>query len=201
MNASRWMTRTVAVLLAMLAPELARAAVTVIPPRAGQVGLAIQGQYGMLLDSGSLGTEFGQGPGLAVRLRYRMRYERGLGLSFESQRFDARTATVDDTLANHLSMFTYGVDAYQMFGTRTRTTRWLSVGGGLLQTRRVLNDKEIEFALNSDGVFVSAGAGVEQFFWQSWAFDLSTRYSAAFLDGKVNHDLQASLGFVFYASY
>jgi opacity protein-like surface antigen len=195
------MTRTAVVLLAVLAPGLAHAAVVVVPPRPGQVGLAIQGQYGMLLESGSLGSDFGQGPGLAVRLRYRMRYERGLGLSFESQRFDARVASDEDTAAKHVSVYAYGVDAYQMFSTRTRVTKWLSVGGGLIQTRRTLNDGEIEFAISNDGVFVSAGTGVEWFFWQSWAVDMSTRYSSVFLDGKVNHDLQASLGLVFYASY
>ena len=66
------------------------AAVIVVPPRPGQVGLSVQGQYGTLMESGDIGKNFGSGPGLAVRLRYRMRYERGFGLSFESHAFDAR---------------------------------------------------------------------------------------------------------------
>jgi opacity protein-like surface antigen len=191
----------VVALATTLAPALARAAVIVIPPRPGQVGLAVQGQYGTLLQSGTIGNDYDAGPGLAVRLRYRMRYERGLGLSFESQRFDAREEAVAETSVTHISVFTYGVDAYQMFGTRTRTTKWLSAGAGLVQTRLKLKDQEIQFTNNNDGVFVAAGAGLERFFWQSWAIDLSTRYAAVFLDGQVNHDLQASLGLVFYASY
>lgn len=202
MNATRWTLGIAAVVgCCSLAAPQARAEWVVVPPRAGQVGLAVQGQYGMLLESGGLGEEFDTGPGLAVRMRYRMRYERGLGLSFETQRFDVRTPFDVDTAAHHLSLFTYGIDAYQMFGTRTRTTKWLSIGGGLAQTRRHLNDEEIEFPASSDGVFVSAAAGVERFFWQSWALDLSARYLTVFLDGKANHDLQASAGFIFYASY
>ena len=46
-----------------------------------------------------------------------------------------------------------------------------------------------------------AGAGVERFFFRSWAYDLSTRYLAIFRDGKPNHDLQVAAGMIFYASY
>lgn len=173
----------------------------IVPPRAGQVGIGIQGQYGGLMKSGGIGEDFDTGPGLAVRLRYRMRYERGLGLSFESQRFDVRVPSLADTAAKHLTLYQYGIDVYQMFGTRTRTTRWLSAGFGLAQPRRTLNSKEVEFGTDKDGVYVCAGAGFERFVWQSWAIDASTRYSTVFIDGKANHDFQVSLGLIVYASY
>ena len=169
----------------------------VLPPRAGQVGLGVQGQYGTLLEAGSLGRDFGAGPGLAVRLRYRMRYERGIGLSFESQGFDARESTGDSVRAN---LFTAGFEVYQMFSTRTKTTRMLSVGAGLAKLTVKLKDGETEFPTN-DGLYVSAGAGLEHFFWQAWAYDLSTRYLVVFQDGKANHDVQISLGLIFYTSY
>ena len=174
----------------------ARAARIVIPPRPGQVGLGVQGQYGALLKSGSVGESFGSGPGLAVRLRYRMRYQRGIGLSFESQRFDAREATWDGTEA---SIFTAGAEVYQMFGTRTRSTRMLSLGAGLAKLSVKLRDGETMFPYD-DGVYVSAGAGVERFFWQSRAYDLSARYMTVFLGGKVNHDVHVALGLIFYAN-
>jgi opacity protein-like surface antigen len=179
----------------------ARAEWVVVPPRTGQVGLGVQGQYGGMLDTGGIGSQFETGPGLAVRLRYRMRYERGMGLSFESQRFDVRQVSLADTAANHMNAYTYGFDVYQMFGTRTRTTKWVSVGVGLAEFRRVLNDKEIDFSNNSDGVYVSAATGIERFVWQSWAIDLSGKYLTVFQDGKANHDFQASLGLIVYATY
>ena len=185
--------------LAWSAP--ARAEWIIVPPRAGQVGLSVQGQYGALLDAGGIGSLFDSGPGLAVRLRYRMRYERGMGLSFESQRFDVRQPALDDTAAHHMNAFTYGIDVYQMFGTRTVATRWIGVGAGLVQFRRVLNDGEIDFAHNNDGVYVSTGAGVERFVWRSWAVDLSGKYLTVFQNGHANHDFQASLGVVVYATY
>jgi hypothetical protein len=169
----------------------------VIPPRAGQVGLGAQGQFGGLLKQGEVGRTFGNGPGLAVRLRYRMRYERAIGVSFESQRFDGRDELSDSTSA---SLFTAGVDVYQMFGTRTRATRMLSVGAGLAKFSVKLRDGETMFPWN-DGVYVSGGLGLERFIWRSWAVDVSTRFMTVFAAGKANYDLQASLGFMFYASY
>jgi opacity protein-like surface antigen len=191
----------VALVTSLATAPAARAEWIVVPPRAGQVGLGAQGQFGGLLNSGGIGDEFDAGPGLAVRLRYRMRYERGLGLSFESQRFDAREPSLSDSAAKHLTLYLYGVDVYQMFGTRTRTTRWLSAGFGLAQPRRTLNSKEVEFGADKDGVYAAAAAGFERFFWQSWAIDASTRYCAVFIDGKANHDFQVSLGLIVYASY
>ena len=177
----------------------------VIPPRAGQVGLGIQGQYGAMLESGSLGKEYNSGAGLAVRLRYRMRYERGIGLSFESQSFDARRfpaiSTERDTAPDRVRLFTAGPEVYQMFGTRSRDHKMVSVGAGLAKVAVKLGDGETVFPSAGDGVYVSAGAGVEHFFWQSWAYDLSGRYLAVFHDRKPNHDFQISLGLIFYASY
>lgn len=185
--------------LALAVPHAAHAVVQ--PPRPGQIGVGVQGQYGTLLESGSLGTEFGSGGGLAVRLRYRMRYERGFGLSFESQSFDVRQEQPPDSMfaRRKLTMITSGLEFYQMFGTRTKTTRMLSIGVGLMQPSIKLNDGETEFV--NDGLYVSAGAGIERFFWGSLAWDLSARYMTVFQESKPNHDFQAALGLIFYASY
>jgi hypothetical protein len=186
---------------ALAAGAGAARASTIVLPRPGQVGIAVQGQYGTLLDQGNLGKEFGTGPGMAVRARYRMRYERALGVSFESETFDARTSQPADSLYARKQFTTIlsGVEIYQMFGTRTRSTKYVCAGISLAQTSYKLNDGETEYP--GDGMALTAGAGVERFFYRSWAFDLGARYLALFQDGKVNHDLQASVGLVFYASY
>ncbi len=192
-----------------LAPP-ARAAWIVVPPRPGQVGLGLSGLYDLMPTGGSLADQFDNGPGFAVRVRYRMRFERGFGLTFETQTFGARgdfhDPQTDSTYAagtpfaaDHLRLFLYGVDYYQMFGTRTKSTRMVSVGAGIAHPIVSLNDGETTYPW-SDGLYVSAGAGLERFFWQSWAYDLGARYHAIIMDGKVNHDLQVSLGLVFYAS-
>ncbi len=186
---------------------------SIVLPRAGQVGIGIQGQFGTLMKSGGLGAEFGSGAGLAVRLKYRMRYERGIGLSFETQSLDARTPgrgegtflgihDPDTTLVRDRAVLNCaGFDLYQMFGTRTKSVKMLSAGIGIAQVSARLSDGETQYPLGGDGMYLSAGAGLEKFFYRSWAWDLGTRYQAIFLDGKVNHDVQASIGLIFYAAY
>ena len=106
----------------------------------------------------------------------------------------------DSSIAyKRVNLFLYGMDFYQMFGTRTKMTKMLSVGAGLAHPVFAMNGGDQQYPF-SDGAYVSAGAAVERFFWKSVAFDFGARYLAIFLDGKVNHDLQASAGLIFYAS-
>lgn len=190
----------IACLAGGLVAVCAHAQGNVVLPRPGQVGLGVQGQYGTLLKSGEVGSLFDSGPGLAVRLRYRMRYERAIGLSFESQEFDARRTFSDSLFAPKTATAVLtGFEVYQMFGTRTRTTKMVSVGLGLAQITYELVDGEKTFP--GDGMYLSAGAGIERFLYRNWALDLSTRYQAVFHRSKVNHDLHAAVGVIFYASY
>ena len=191
-------------------------AASIILPRAGQVGIGIQGQFGSLLKSSELGNEFGAGPGLAVRLRYRMRYERAIGLSFQTQNLDSRSklrpapatafiggiqAGDTTTTRDKLVLTLAGFDVYQMFDTRSKATKWVSAGIGLAQISSRLSDGSVQYPIAGDGLYLSAGAGLEKFFYRSWAYDLNTHYLAVFHDGKVNHDLQASVGMIFYVAY
>ncbi len=197
--------------LGAVAAGTAHAKSVVVLPRPGQVGVGLSGLYGTLLDNGTVGDQFGSGPGMAVRLRYRMRYERAIGLSFESHGLDVRPGDQvdlfdgkimkpqDEFAYQRVHLGLYGLDVYQMFGTRTKVVKMLSVGGGIARATFGLNDGEHEFPL-SDGTYLSVGVGVERFFWTSMAFDFGARYHAVFLGHGVNHDLQASAGLIFYAS-
>ena len=190
----------IATLLA-IAP-VGAAAGTIVLPRPGQVGVAVQGGFGTLLKSGDLGGVFGNGPTVAARLRYRLRYERALGLTFENQRFEIRTPeALFEGLPGRtrVNMVLSGLEFYQMFGTRTPTTTMLIFGAGIVQTSgRFLNG---ETFYPGDGTFLSAGFGVERFVYRSWALDLSTRYMRVFIPDDHADDVQVSLGLIFYASY
>jgi hypothetical protein len=201
---------TTVLLLALVLGTAPAGADSVVLPKPGQVGLELGGGYGTFLENGNIGSIFSSGPSFNLRIRYRMRYERGLGLSFESQRLDVRVAppvyvvgdesTVGPT---KLSTILSGGEFYQLFGTRTKSTKMLMVGAGLAQMRADTNTGETELSGpdSGDGLFVSAGAGLERFFFRSWAWDLSSRYYAVFRDGQANHNVQVALGLIFYASY
>ena len=199
-----WMAVAVVAALVPFHAVSARAA-SIVLPRPGQIGVGAQGGYGALLKTGDLGNNFSDGPTLAVRLRYRMRYERALGLSFENQRFAIRVPEAEYPEGSgfagrvRVNSVLSGLELYQMFGTRTRTNRMIMVGAGLVQTSG--RDSIGDTFYPGDGAYVSVGAGVERFVIRSWALDLSARYMAMFLPDNRNHDLQVALGFMFYASY
>ena len=137
----------IAVLALSALAGAARAASSIVLPRAGQVGVGVGGQYGRCCDSGSLGTEFGSGPGLGVRLRYRMRFERAIGLSFESADSirRARGAAGADSrirVRKQLTLILSGVDIYQMFGTRDAHHQVPErAGSGSRRPRRKLDER------------------------------------------------------------
>jgi hypothetical protein len=187
-------------------PRVARAESTIVLPRPGQVGIGVQGGYGSLLKKDDIGSLFDTGPTIGFRLRYRMRYERAIGLSFEGQRFDIRQfephyPASDTTLdgRKNVSFVLSGLEFAQLFGTRTRAVKMLMVGAGLAQGSGRTTGGDTWYP--GDGTYVSAGAGLEYFFFRSWAWDVSGRYQAVFLPTSRTHDFQAALGVMFYASY
>jgi hypothetical protein len=165
--------------------------------------VGLQGQYGSLTKTGGFGSDFSGGGGLSVRLRYRLRYERAIGASFERQSFEVRSLADSATAQKTLTLINSSVEFYQLFGTDTRTTRMLSAGFGLCQPTKKLRDGETKLGGDDvlDGAFISVGAGIERFFFQSLGFDLNVHYQTIFQNGSTNHNLQAAAGLIFYASY
>jgi hypothetical protein len=190
----------------------AHAANTITLPRSGQVGIGITGSFGTLLPTGELGNEFGSGPGLSVKIRYRMRFERAIGLTFDAERMNSRdpsgAAGAFDSLTDapavlrdYMKMVTAGFEFYQLYDTRERTVKYLSAGAGLAQISAHLTDGETQYPIAGDALFVSVGAGFERFFFRSWAWEMGFKYKPVLHDGKINQDLQGNVGLIFYAGY
>ena len=209
----RWL-RGALLTLAALAVHAASAgaASSIVLPRNGQVGVGVSGSFGTFLPAGELGNEFGSGPGLSVRLRYRMRFERAIGVTFDAERMNSRDPSgasgafdsltdAPAVLRDRMKMVTAGFEFYQLFDTRERTVKYLSAGAGLAQISAHLTDGETQYPIAGDALFVSFGAGFERFYDRSWAWDMNFKYKPVFQDGKVNHDLQVQLGLMFYAAY
>jgi len=203
MKASRRGAVVVVLGIGMLLSAGGARAANIVLPRPGQVGIELQGGYGALIKSGELGEDFSDGGTIAARLRYRMRYERALGLTFENQRFNIRIpeAVAPDGGAprDRINLILSGLEFYKLYATRTPTVKMLILGAGLAQSRGHFSNNEAFFP--GDGSYLCGGFGVERFFYKSWAFDFSTRYMFVFLPDDHLHDVQASLGLMFYASY
>lgn len=200
------MIRSVVLVVAVLVTGLAAApagAADVVLPRPGQIGFSAQGAFGTLSRSGEYGTLFGAGGTLAIRARYRMRYERGVGLSFERQGFEVRDEADTVGAPRTLTLQTATLDVYQMFGTRTRTVTMLSASLGLSQGTQKLHGGETKVGGvgTGDALVLGVGASVERFVWQSWAVDVAARYHVHFHQQKTNHGVHAYAGLIFYAGY
>jgi opacity protein-like surface antigen len=193
----------------------AAAANNIVLPRSGQVGLGIQGQFGTMMSSGGLGEEFGSGGGLTVKVRYRMRFERAIGLTFGMQKLGARDPSgragafdsievvpgTTPILREWMQLNTAGFEFYQLFDTRERTVKFISAGVGLTQMSSHLSSGETQYPIAGDGVYVSLGAGIERFFYRSMAWDLGLTYMGILHDQKLNNDFQLQGGIIFYAAY
>lgn len=205
----RWGAAAFALALALLSTAAGAvrdaAAAPVVPARPGQVGIGFQGQYGVLTKSGEMGELFDAGGGYSVRLRYRMRYERAFGLSFERHGFAVRDEQPPDSTFAYqtLSITTASLEFYQMYGTRTPTVKYLSGGVGLFIPTIKLNGGETQLsgAATESGFMFTLGAGLERYVWQSWAVDASVRYHGMIQNSKLNNDIQFQLGVIFYVAY
>jgi hypothetical protein len=171
--------------------------------RDGTLSLGLQGQYGTLFAGTGFADEYNHGLGLAVRVRYRIGEDQAVGVSFEGQRTDAKKDPVGPFDPAWLQSITTTIEYYQFFRTRKRTPQYLMIGGGLLQTRRHLNDGEIDFP--GDGGALTVGAGTEYWWKRTLTFDFSVRYYGL-IKGEDNgttsltHGVRGAIGFHYYTS-
>jgi len=174
--------------------------------RKGTLSLGLYGQGATILGGGELGSDFGFGPGLGARLRYRTSRESALSFNFAAQTYKANdgTFTADSIAVDNLTAITTTVEYVQYFRVRKRAPRYVLIGAGLLQTRRNLANDLTEFP--GDGGVLTVGAGTEIWWKRTFSFDLALRYNAyikskEFEDGTdVTSTLEISLGFQFYTS-
>jgi len=206
-----WMWGALAVILAA---STARAQDTSPPPappsgfrprvvRDGTLSLGMQGQYGTLVGTSGFGAEYNHGPSLGVRVRYRFAEDQAVGVSFETQRYDAKVDSAGQFAPKWLNAITTSIEYYNYFQTRKRTPQYLMIGAGLLQSRRHLNDSEVDFP--GDGGVIILGAGAEYWWKRTLTFELSARYNGFIHSNEtgattLTHGFQAGIGFHFYTS-
>jgi opacity protein-like surface antigen len=207
---SWWMWGALALVLAASTARAQDAPPPPAPPsgfrprvvREGTLSLGAQGQYGTFLGNSGFGAEYNHGPSLGVRVRYRFAEDQAFGVSFEGQRFDVKVDSASTTAPKYLTAITTTAEYYNYFQTRSRTPQYLMIGAGLLQTRRHLNDSEIDFP--GDGGVLLLGAGAEYWWKRTLTFDLSIRYNGFIHNTNgttsLTHGVQAGLGFEFYTS-
>lgn len=170
--------------------------------REGTLSLGLQGQYGSALGHTGFGADFDHGAGLGVRVRYRFGEDQAFGVSFETQRFDAKNPSTGPLDPTWMQAITTTAEYYQYFRTRKRAPQYLLLGAGLVQLRRHLEGGEADFP--GDGGVITLGGGTEYWWRRTLSLDLSVRYYGMIKgdNGKTSltHGVQAGLGFHYYTS-
>lgn len=193
-----------AVLAALVAASFAAPAGAEFAPRPVREGTLSFGLYGMAggLVGGDMAETYDYGPGLGVRLRYRTSRESALGLTFESQRYDAKQAPVTPDDPEWIRTVNAVLEYQHYFRVQKRGTRYLTAGVGLVQLRRKLETEEIDFP--GDGAVFVLGAGTEIWWGRSVTVDLGLRYNGILRDDagqtQFTHAIALGLGFQFYTS-
>jgi opacity protein-like surface antigen len=168
------------------------------PVRNGTVALHGAGMYGSLIGSGELAETFDRGLGLGFALRYRNSSESSFGLGFEAHRFDSKVIADSANAPRNLQLVITTLDYYRHFNTRARTPRYVVIGAGLMQSKQENANEEKEFP--GDGGVVKLGGGVEYWVNRTLTLDFGVRYYGVLSRSKLNHDVQAAVGFNFYTS-
>ena len=166
--------------------------------RPGTVTLHGGALYGSLFGGGSFAEVFDHGLGLGFALRYRNSAETSYGLGFEAHRFDSKIVADSAGTPVKLQLVVTTLDYYRHYNTRTRLPRYLVIGAGLMQSRQENLNGEKEF--NGDGGVIKLGGGLEYWVNRSLSMDFGVRYYGVLSRDRLNHDVEAGVGFNFYTS-
>jgi opacity protein-like surface antigen len=145
--------------------------------RTNAINLGLQITYGGVGGSSRIGEGFSSGIGYAFRFRYQMKPSFALGISFESQRFDANSnnppSTEPDASDSTVNMTTVSGEAVFYVNRQKETNPYFITGIGIASPDVV--DENLGSARVDDGPFLVLGAGLEHFIRDRFSIDLALR--------------------------
>lgn len=186
-----------ALALALALTGFLRAAQATAQERPGTLSLGLQAQYGRILGPSDFASEFDQGGGFALRIRYALGGPQAFGISFESQTFGPDTnADQVEPGPDRLKFSNATLEYLRYFNRGEGRSQYLVAGAGLFHPSDRRADGSV--ALRSDGLILVAGGGLEVFVRRTTAIDLSLRANALLGGEGVTATIEAAIGPHFY---
>lgn len=153
--------------------------------RSGTVGLGVAGVYGGVRGNARFGTDYDDGPGLSLTVRYVVGPHWSVGLNFQSQTYNsvanALAAGFDKIRMTNVSLDTY------FYRDRTQdASQYLVAGFGFYRPEIHLQNNETAFP--RENLVLSLGLGAEVFVKENWGFELSARALGYFGDGYTDQE-------------
>jgi hypothetical protein len=144
--------------------------------RPGTISLGLQGGYGVVRGTSRLADGFDHGPSYAFRFRYMLSPSFALGFSFENQRFGNRggvPSSEPGASDSTIHMSTVSAEGVFFFHREREVTPYLL--GGIGHAAPDIVDEVLGSARVNEGMFLTAGAGVERFVRPRFSLDFSLR--------------------------
>jgi hypothetical protein len=181
----------------------AHAASTGRVERPGSIGLGAGGGYGLITGSSRFGSEFDDGWGFDIQLKYVVGPHWSMGLGFQSQSYLSTTQALAEQDLDKFQVTDIRLDTFYYRNRNQNASQYAVFGLGIYRP-------EIHYAGRADVSFpgenleLSFGLGVELFLGESWGLELGGRAIGYFGDGMspeeeadpdaVHYDSNFSLG-------
>ena len=144
--------------------------------RPGTISLGLQGGYGVVRGTSRLADGFDHGPSYAFRFRYMLSPSFALGFSFENQRFGNRGgAPSPEPGASDSTIHMSTVSAEGVFFVHREREVTPYFIGGIGHAAPDIVDEVLGSARVNEGMFLTAGAGLERFVRPRFSLDFSLR--------------------------
>jgi opacity protein-like surface antigen len=161
----------------------------------GTLSVGVQGQYGYLVGDAPPADDFDQGAGYDLRLRYYLGNDRALGISMESQKFDAVPQEATGVQPREMTVALMTLDYLFYFQRASTLSRYVTAGVGVHHpSRDFQNGSEV----GPDGLVLTVGAGLEYFFHRVASVDVCVRGYGLFGQGGLLGSGEAAIGLNFY---
>jgi hypothetical protein len=157
-----------------------------------------QGQYGLIWGGNGFGTDYDDGPGLGIGVRFTLGHKRMIGASFESNHYYAANTppAYSDDLPDRLEFTVTTLTGYQRISFSASGFTYVSLGIGYAQPTEFRTGDRTK--VHFDRFLLVAGFGREMLITKRLALDIGAKlYSMHSSDGN-NQAVEASLGLYLY---
>lgn len=154
--------------------------------RSGSIALGGAAGYGIVTGDSRYGSEFDQGWGLDLLVRYVLGPHWSLGLGFQSQKYDAQPAANTATGVDKLQITDIRFDTYYYRDRSKDASQYLVLGIGMYRPEIHYDEESIAFP--GENIELSLGMGAEIFIGETWGFELAGRAIGYFGNGLTTEE-------------
>jgi hypothetical protein len=154
--------------------------------RNGSIALGGGIGYGLVTGDSRFGSEFDQGMGIDILLRYVLGPHWSMGLGFQGQVYDATAAAQSANGEDKLQITDIRFDTYFYRDRSKDASQYLVLGIGLYRPEIHYEESNVSFP--GENLELSLGLGAEIFIGETWGLELGGRAIGYFGNGLTTEE-------------